>query len=41
MTKASDNEAFVREFQRRAGLKIDGIVGPLTWAALARYGIRP
>lgn len=28
----------VKEFQRRAGLTPDGIVGPLTRAALARYG---
>ncbi|AWY06653.1 lysin A [Microbacterium phage Zeta1847] len=27
-------EAAVREFQRRAGLKVDGIVGPATWARL-------
>ena len=24
----------VRDFQRKAGLKVDGIVGPDTWAAL-------
>lgn len=40
-------DAVVREFQRRAKAAgkyrgaIDGIVGPLTWAALAAYGIRP
>jgi peptidoglycan hydrolase-like protein with peptidoglycan-binding domain len=28
----------VRAFQQRAGLRVDGIVGPGTWAALARGG---
>lgn len=32
-------EAWVREFQRRAGLVVDGIVGPLTIAALKKYGV--
>jgi len=32
-------EAWVREFQRRAGLVVDGVCGPLTQAALAKYGI--
>lgn len=31
--------AVVREFQRRAGLYVDGVVGPRTWAALAHYGM--
>ncbi|WP_446219966.1 peptidoglycan-binding domain-containing protein [Micromonospora sp. IBHARD004] len=30
----------VREFQRRAGLKVNGRVGPATRAALRRYGVR-
>lgn len=30
----------VREFQNRAGLAVDGIVGPLTAASLARYGVK-
>lgn len=32
-------EAAVREFQRRTNLDADGIVGPLTTAKLAEYGI--
>lgn len=32
-------EAWVKEFQRRTGLTVDGIVGPLTLAKLAQYGI--
>jgi hypothetical protein len=31
----------VMEFQRRSGLKADGIVGPKTRKELAKYGIRP
>ena len=31
--------AWVREFQKRAGLVDDGVCGPLTIAALKRYGI--
>lgn len=31
--------AVVREFQRRAGLVADGVCGPLTQAALKRYGV--
>lgn len=34
-------EKWVREFQRRSGLTRDGVVGPRTWAALAKHGIRP
>lgn len=33
-------ELAVREFQRRVGLKVDGIVGEQTAAQLARYGIK-
>lgn len=37
MSQASDNEAFVREFQRRAGIGIDGWAGVKeTWSALDR-----
>ncbi len=32
-------EAAVKEFQRRVGIKADGVVGPATWAELARFGI--
>lgn len=32
-------EAWVREFQRRSGLEVDGVVGAITWAELAKYGI--
>jgi len=30
-------EADVREFQKRAGLVVDGIVGPKTWAAIEQH----
>ena len=33
-------ERVVREFQRRAGLAVNGIVGPATQAALAKRGIQ-
>lgn len=36
----SSTEAAVKEFQTRSGLKADGIIGPKTRAALARYGIK-
>lgn len=37
MSQASDNEAFVREFQRRAGVGVDGWAGVKeTWSALDR-----
>ena len=32
--------AAVREFQKRAGIKSDGIVGPVTTRTLAQYGVR-
>ena len=34
MTKAADNEAFVREYQRRKGLTADGWAGEKTWESL-------
>lgn len=34
MSKHDDNERFVREFQRRHGLKADGWAGEKTWAKL-------
>lgn len=34
-------ERVVREFQRRAGLGVDGVAGPATLAALARHGVKP
>ena len=34
-------EARVKEFQRRTRLVADGVVGPKTWAELAKYGIDP
>jgi hypothetical protein len=34
VTKAADNEAFVREYQRRNGLTTDGWAGEKTWASL-------
>lgn len=32
-------ESVVREFQKREKLSVDGIVGPVTWGALAKHGI--
>lgn len=34
-------EAAVKEFQQGAGLTVDGIAGPLTWAALPDGGPMP
>ncbi|MDO5676498.1 MAG: peptidoglycan-binding domain-containing protein [Propionibacteriaceae bacterium] len=34
-------ERWVREFQARSNLAVDGIVGPATLRALNKYGIRP
>lgn len=34
-------EAAVRAFQRMSGLTADGVVGALTWAALAEHSITP
>lgn len=34
-----ETDAWVREFQRRTGITIDGIVGPQTVRELAKYGI--
>ena len=36
MTKEADNEKFVREYQRRHGLRVDGWAGEKTWATLTR-----
>jgi peptidoglycan hydrolase-like protein with peptidoglycan-binding domain len=33
-TYGAATERVVREFQRRAGLMVDGIVGPNTWTRL-------
>jgi N-acetylmuramoyl-L-alanine amidase len=33
-------EAAVRDFQRRRGLRIDGVCGPQTWSALVEAGYR-
>jgi hypothetical protein len=33
-------KAAVVEFQRRVGLEGDGIVGPLTWVQLNKYGVK-
>lgn len=35
-----ETDAWVREFQARTGITIDGIVGPQTVRELAKYGIR-
>ena len=37
----SATDRVVREFQRRSGLVVDGVVGPATLAALAKHGIHP
>lgn len=34
-------DRWVREFQRRSKLTVDGIVGPRTLRELNRHGIRP
>ena len=31
-------ERAVRDFQRAAGIDVDGIAGPMTWAELGRVG---
>jgi peptidoglycan hydrolase-like protein with peptidoglycan-binding domain len=36
-----NTKAAVIEFQGRVGLEKDGIVGPLTWAELAKFHIKP
>ena len=35
----AQTEAWVREFQRRSAISVDGIVGPVTRAKLANSGI--
>ncbi len=37
----AETDAWVKEFQRRVGIKDDGIVGPVTLRELAKFGIRP
>ena len=37
----SGMESRVKEFQRRVNIVADGIVGPKTWAELAKFGIDP
>ena len=34
-------EAVVRNFQRRSGLSVDGVVGPATFRELAKFNIKP
>ena len=34
-------EAVIIEFQGRVGLKKDGVIGPLTWTAMEKEGIKP
>jgi peptidoglycan hydrolase-like protein with peptidoglycan-binding domain len=33
-------EAWVKEFQRRTGLKQDGVVGPKTFSKMRQYGYK-
>lgn len=33
-------EKVIKEFQKRVGLSSDGVVGPATWGALRRYGLK-
>lgn len=36
----ADTKSATQEFQRRCGLADDGVVGPKTWAAAAKLGLR-
>ena len=36
----ASTEAVVKEFQRRSGLTADGVVGPATYSALSRAGVK-